>query len=47
MEENLNWRKFNTEIIDWGTLKLNVKRGETLNPGILNRGGSTTMSNNF
>jgi hypothetical protein len=36
-EENLKWRKFNTEIIDLRPMKLNIKQRKTLNQGILNK----------
>jgi hypothetical protein len=29
-EENHKWGKFNADVIDWGSLKLDVKLGETL-----------------
>lgn len=34
-EENLNLKKFNTEVIDMGSLKLNIKPGTTLNQGVV------------
>jgi hypothetical protein len=40
------WRIFNTEIIDFGSLKLGVKWGKTLNQGTLN-GGSISLSLDF
>jgi hypothetical protein len=44
IKENHKWSKFNTNITDLGSTKLNVKYGKTLNHETLN-GGSTVFTN--